>query len=282
MTPTVALLLLPALLSPQAATLKEPAAAPPASAAPNLPPPPAVQAPAVQAPAVQAPAVQAPAVSAPAVSAPAAPTKSASPPPAAPISLDAALAGLKGTGALSVSFELHSEGKSLGAVRCELWPDKAPQAVATFIGLSRGLVSWKDPHGGEWKKKPLYEGLILHRVIADFLIQGGDPKCAGDTQCMFSPGSGDPGFAIPDEPRPDLRFDQPGLLALSNKGPNTGGSQFFITLRPTPWLSGHHTLFGQCDNLPLLQKVSQVETYPNDAPKTPIVIQKLTVNRKPK
>lgn len=278
MTPTLALLLLPALLSPQAATLKEPAAAPPASAAPNLPPPPAAQA--VQAQAPQAPAPQA--VPAPAIPAPAAPAKPASPPPAAPISLDAALAGLKGTGALSVSFELHSEGKSLGAVRCELWPDKAPQAVATFVGLVRGLVTWKDPHGGEWKKKPLYEGLLLHRVIADFLIQGGDPKCAGDIQCMFSPGSGDPGFAIPDEIRSDLRFDQPGLLALSNKGPNTGGSQFFITLRPTPWLSGHHTQFGLCDNLPLLQKVSQVETYPNDAPKTPIVIQKLTVNRKPK
>lgn len=199
-----------------------------------------------------------------------------------PLSLEASVAGLKGTGPLQATLELVSDSKPLGVVRCDLWPDKAPQAVAAFVGLARGLVAWKDPHNGEWKKKPLYDGTPLHRVIADFLIQGGDPKCNGDAQCMFNPGTGDPGFAIPDEARPDQRFDQGGLLALSNKGPGTGGSQFFITLRPAPWLSGHHTIFGSCDNLPLLEKLSQVETYPSDAPKTPIVIQKLTVTRKTK
>lgn len=199
-----------------------------------------------------------------------------------PLSLEQALAGLKGSGAPLATLELSSEGKPLGRVRCELLADKAPQAVAAFVGLARGLLAFKDPHNGQWQKKLFYDGMPIHRVIADFMLQGGDPKCSGDAQCMFSPGSGDPGFVLPDEIRPELRFDQGGLLALANRGAGTGGSQFFITVRAATWLTGHHTIFGLCDNLPLLEKLSQVETSPNDVPKIPILIQRLTVSRKPK
>lgn len=199
-----------------------------------------------------------------------------------PLSLELSLLGIKGAGALQAAIELTSDGKPLGTVRCDLFSDKAPQAVAAFVGLARGLVAFKDPHTSMWKKQPFYDRLPIHRVIADFLIQSGDPKCSEDAQCMFSPGSGDPGFALPDEARPELRFDQGGVLALADRGPGTAGSQFFITVRPAPWLTGHHTIFGQCDNLPLIEKLSQVETHLNDVPKTPVVIAKLTILRKPK
>ncbi len=201
-----------------------------------------------------------------------------------PLDLAQSLVGIKGTGGLQATISLASEGKPLGALRCDLLPDKAPQAVAAFVGLARGLVAFKDPHprGSGWQKKPLYDGLPIHRVIPELLIQSGDPKCFGDAQCMFSPGSGDPGFAIPDEVRPELRFDQGGVLAMANRGPNTAGSQFFITVKAAPWLSGQHTIFGQCDNVQLLEKLSQVETLSNDVPKTPVVIERLTITRKTK
>lgn len=201
-----------------------------------------------------------------------------------PLVLEQSLAGLKGTGGLQATLSVTSEGKPLGAVRCDLFADKAPQAVAAFVGLARGLVAFKDPHprGTGWQKKPLYDGMPIHRVIPDLLIQSGDPKCFGDAQCMFSPGSGDPGFALPDEIRPELRFDQGGVLAMANRGPNTAGSQFFITVKAAPWLSGQHTILGQCDNVQLVEKLSQVETLSNDVPKTPVVIDRLTITRKNK
>ncbi|HMY57059.1 MAG TPA: peptidylprolyl isomerase [Pseudomonadota bacterium] len=215
--------------------------------------------------------------------------QAATPPPPVgpttpPLVLEQSLVGIKGQGALQATLELVSEGKPLGAVHCDLFADKAPQGVAAFVGLARGLVAFKDPHPQRtgWQKKPFYDGLPVHRVIGEFLIQSGDPKCFGDAQCMFTPGSGDPGFALPDEVRPELRFDQGGVLAMASRGPNTAGSQFFITVKAAPWLSGQHTIFGQCDNLPLLDQVSRLETYSNDAPKVPVVIQRLTVTRKNK
>lgn len=213
----------------------------------------------------------------PAAPAPVAPTTP-------PLSLEQSLVGIKGQGGLQATLELQSEGTALGAIRCDLFADKAPQAVAAFVGLGRGLVAFNDPHPQRagWQKRPFYDGLPVHRVIADFLIQSGDPKCVADAQCMFTPGSGDPGFALPDEIRPELRFDQGGVLAMASRGPNTGGSQFFITVKAAPWLSGQHTIFGQCDNLPLLEKLSRLETLSNDAPKTPVVIQRVLFSRKNK
>src|SRR5579872_6285559 len=128
---------------------------------------------------------------------------------------------------------------SVGKINCTLFPDKAPIGVANFIGLSEGTKEWTSPVTHQKKHGvPLYDGTIFHRVIPNFMVQGGDP--AGD-------GTGDPGFSFKDEFSQDLLFDKPGRLAMANSGPNTNGSQFFITDVPTPHLNGHHTIFGQCD-----------------------------------
>lgn len=150
---------------------------------------------------------------------------------------------------------------SMGTINCTLFPDKAPMTVENFIGLANGTKEWKNPVSGATKKNtPLYDGTVFHRVIPNFMIQGGDP--AGN-------GSGDPGYKFRDEIT-DLRFDQPGRLAMANAGPNTNGSQFFITEVPTPHLNGRHTIFGQCDNLDLVQKIARVKRDANDKPLTPV------------
>lgn len=199
-----------------------------------------------------------------------------------PLSLSASLAGLKGQGALYAQLAFSSEGKPLGSVLCELFPDKAPQAVAAFVGLARGLVAWKDPHSKTWVKKPLYDGLLVHRTVADVLIQAGDPKCFGDALCMFAPGTGEPGFVLPDEIHPEHRFEAGGSLAMASRGLGTAGSQFFVTLKPTTWLAGKHTVFGTCDGLPLLGTLSRTDTDKNDQPKTPLSLSRVTFFRKNK
>jgi peptidyl-prolyl cis-trans isomerase A (cyclophilin A) len=150
-----------------------------------------------------------------------------------------------------------------GNITCTLFPDKAPLTVANFIGLSDGTKPWKNPKTGQMMHTPLYDGTICHRVIPNFMIQCGDP--AGN-------GSGDPGYSFKDEFTPDLTFDQPGRLAMANSGPNTNGSQFFITEVPTPHLNGKHTIFGQCENLDVIKKIARLPTdprtdRPNDPPK---------------
>ena len=128
---------------------------------------------------------------------------------------------------------------SAGKMSCTLFPDKAPIGVENFIGLASGTKDWKNPVSGANKHGvPLYDGTIFHRVIPGFMIQGGDP--AGN-------GTGDPGYKFKNETAPDLLFDQPGRLAYANSGPNTNGSQFFITEVATPHLNGGYTIFGQCD-----------------------------------
>jgi cyclophilin family peptidyl-prolyl cis-trans isomerase len=152
---------------------------------------------------------------------------------------------------------------SLGNITCTLFPDKAPETVNNFIGLATGTKKWTNPVSKATKEHtPLYDGTIFHRVIPNFMIQGGDP--AGN-------GSGDPGFKFKDE-FSDLRFDQPGRLAMANSGPNTNGSQFFITEVPTPHLNNKHTIFGQCDSLALIQKIARVPVNSMDKPLTPIRI----------
>ncbi|MGE5113095.1 MAG: peptidylprolyl isomerase [Acidobacteriaceae bacterium] len=152
---------------------------------------------------------------------------------------------------------------SMGNITCTLFPDKAPLTVQNFIGLAQGTKVWTNPVSHAKKEHtPLYDGTIFHRVIPQFMIQGGDP--AGN-------GAGDPGYKFRDEIT-DLKFDRPGRLAMANSGPNTNGSQFFITEVPTPHLNGKHTIFGQCDNVPLVQKIARVPVDGNDKPLKPIRI----------
>ena len=149
-----------------------------------------------------------------------------------------------------------------GNITCTLFPEQAPLTVANFIGLATGTKAWKDPKTGQMMHGvPLYNGTIFHRVIPDFMIQGGDP---------VGNGSGDPGYSFKDEFSPDLTFDQPGRLAMANSGPNTNGSQFFITEVPTPHLNGKHTIFGQCQDLDLIKKIARMPTDPRtDRPYDP-------------
>ncbi len=125
---------------------------------------------------------------------------------------------------------------SLGDIVVKLLPEKAPKTVENFIGLAEGTKEWKDPRTGQMVKKPLYDGTVFHRVIPQFMIQGGDP---------LGNGTGGPGYKFEDEIGPDNHFSKPGLLAMANAGPNTNGSQFFITEVPTPWLDRGHTIFGE-------------------------------------
>jgi len=159
-----------------------------------------------------------------------------------------------------------------GKMTCTLFPDKAPIGVANFIGLATGTRDWKNPASGATKHGvPLYDGTIFHRVIPDFMIQGGDP--AGN-------GSGDPGYQFKNEVSSDLLFDRPGRLAYANSGPDTNGSQFFITEVPTPHLNGHYTIFGQCDDasVALVKQIARMARDPqNDKPFRPVKINHITI-----
>ncbi len=155
-----------------------------------------------------------------------------------------------------------------GKLTCTLFPKQAPMTVENFIGLATGTKDWKNPVSHMPKHGvPLYDGTIFHRVIPNFMIQGGDP--AGN-------GSGDPGYSFKDEFNPDLKFDRPGRLAMANSGPNTNGSQFFITDVPTPHLNGKHTIFGQCDDASVAL-VKQIERRPRD-PRTDRPFSQVKIN----
>ena len=219
--------------------------------------------------------------------APAAAQKPAAPPApvtvapeTGPFSLEQATAGLKGKGPLQATLEIQQKSKPFATLRCDLFDEKAPLAVANFVGLARGVRPFKDPKSGQWVKRPLYEGMTIHRVIPDYILQAGDPQCQNDTNCAGKGGFGDPGYAFPDELDNGLRPTQGGALAMANRGPNTNGSQFFITERETPFLLGQQTLFGQCGDLGDIKKIVAVERGPRDTPKEPIVIKKVTISRK--
>src|ERR1700761_8176939 len=170
------------------------------------------------------------------------------------ISIEDAVKGVKGTGALMAKIDVEQSGKALGSFSCELFEKQTPKTVANFVGLARGVRPWKDPKTNEWVKKPLYDGSVFHRVIPEFMIQGGDPKGTG---------TGDPGYEFPDEIVDELKMDKGGILAMANRGPGTNGSQFFITEKGTPWLTGRHTIFGQCTPVDLEMKIARVPTVPN-------------------
>ncbi len=123
-----------------------------------------------------------------------------------------------------------------GTFTIRLFDAEAPKTVANFVGLAEGTKEWVDPRTGQKVKRPFYDGLVFHRVIAGFMIQGGDPL--GD-------GTGGPGYTFDDEFSPKLKHDRPGLLSMANRGANTNGSQFFITHVATPWLDGKHSVFGK-------------------------------------
>ena len=145
-----------------------------------------------------------------------------------------------------------------GNFTCTLFKDKAPVTVENFIGLAEGTKDWSNPISHAKKHNtPLYDGTIFHRVIPGFMIQGGDP--AGN-------GTGDPGYKFKDEFDSSLKFDRGGRLAMANSGPNTNGSQFFITEVPTPHLNGRHTIFGQCEPVSLVTKIANVPHDPSDKP----------------
>jgi peptidyl-prolyl cis-trans isomerase A (cyclophilin A) len=178
--------------------------------------------------------------------------------------LEEATKGLAASGPLTAKIETTQ-----GTFTCELYDKQAPVTVANFVGLARGLRPWKDK-SGHWVKKAFYDGLIFHRVIPGFMIQGGDP---------LGIGSGNPGYRFDNEIAPDLKFDRPGLLAMANAGPGTNGSQFFITEGTPMYLNGKHTIFGKCDPLSLVSKITGVERGPRDKPTTDVVMKKVVITR---
>jgi peptidyl-prolyl cis-trans isomerase A (cyclophilin A) len=146
---------------------------------------------------------------------------------------------------------------SLGDIRVKLMPEHAPKTVANFVELATGKRTWNDPKTGKERNDALYDGTIFHRVIKDFMIQGGDP---------LGTGTGGPGYKFEDEVKGGPSFDRPGLLAMANSGPNTNGSQFFITEVPTTWLTGKHTIFGEVvDGFDVVQQIAASKTR-NDRP----------------
>jgi peptidyl-prolyl cis-trans isomerase A (cyclophilin A) len=160
---------------------------------------------------------------------------------------------------------------SMGRLTCRLFSKEAPLATANFIGLATGTKDWTDPVTGQKEHgKKFYDGTTFHRVIPNFMIQGGDRK--GD-------GSGDAGYYFQDEIVPGLTFDVPGRLAMANSGPNTNGTQFFITEVPYPDLDGKYTIFGQCDSHSVLMvaTIARVDRNDSDKPLTPVVINKVTI-----
>ena len=162
-----------------------------------------------------------------------------------------------------------------GLIVVKLFPKDAPKTVENFVGLATGEKEWTDPASGDKKKNtPLYDGTIFHRCIKEFMVQGGDP---------LGRGTGGPGYKFEDEFQSGRRFDKPGLLAMANSGPNSNGSQFFITVIPTTWLNNKHTIFGEVvSGQDVVDRVANViPKGPGDRPVTPVKITKLTISPTP-
>jgi peptidyl-prolyl cis-trans isomerase A (cyclophilin A) len=160
---------------------------------------------------------------------------------------------------------------TLGNFTVELYDDKAPKTVANFVGLAEGTREWKHPKTGAAHTTPFYDGIVFHRIIQGFVIQGGDP---------LGQGYGGPGYQFEDEFHPSLRHDRAGILSMANAGPNTNGSQFFITLGPTPHLDRRHAIFGAVTSgLDVIEQIGKVKTDRNDRPVTPVVMNKVTIER---
>jgi cyclophilin family peptidyl-prolyl cis-trans isomerase/outer membrane protein OmpA-like peptidoglycan-associated protein len=172
---------------------------------------------------------------------------------------------IKGKGALIATI-----ATSHGTLHCQLFDDKAPVAVANFIGLATGQKPWTEPQTGKtMRNKPFYDGLVFHRVIPRFMIQGGDP---------LANGTGGPGYKFDDEIAADVTH-KPGTLAMANAGPGTNGSQFFIDEIEAPWLDKRHTVLGQCKELDVITKIASVPRGESDKPTAPVMITRVTIAR---
>ena len=160
---------------------------------------------------------------------------------------------------------------SMGRITCRFFDKQAPMTVANFIALAEGTKAWTDPVSKQkMTHKPFYDGTTFHRVIPDFMIQGGDPTGTG---------TGDPGYMFADEFDPNLNFDVPGRMAMANSGPATNGSQFFITEVPTHHLDQKHTIFGQCDDISVVSAIARVQRNADDKPLEAVVLKKVTIVR---
>jgi peptidyl-prolyl cis-trans isomerase A (cyclophilin A) len=175
--------------------------------------------------------------------------------------------GVPGTDPLYARFVT-----SLGNIVLRLEEARAPKTVKNFVGLAAGTQEWADPASGQaMKGAPFYDGTIFHRVIPDFMIQGGD---------RLGRGTGGPGYRFEDEFHPELRHAGPGVLSMANSGPSTNGSQFFVTERATPHLDNRHSVFGTTvAGIDVVKKIARVQTGPGDKPKTDVVLQKVEIFR---
>jgi peptidyl-prolyl cis-trans isomerase A (cyclophilin A) len=171
---------------------------------------------------------------------------------------------IPGTGNIVATIET-----SMGTIHCDLRGDKAPMTVANFIGLETGKLAWWDNASQQAVKKPFFDGLTFHRVIPQFMIQGGDPQATG---------AGGPGYEFADE-FTDLKLDKAGTLAMANAGPATNGSQFFITEQPVERLNGKHTVFGYCKEIDVVKAIARVKTGANNKPEEPVTIKTITFSR---
>jgi len=185
-------------------------------------------------------------------------------------SVGVALAGQAKEKKLEPGIYAHFETTE-GNFTVKFFDRDAPKTVQNFVGLAEGTIDTISGKPG--KSKPYYDGLTFHRIIAGFMIQGGDPTGTG---------SGGPGYRFADEISPNRKFTKAGILAMANAGPNTNGSQFFITLGATDWLNGKHTIFGEVvSGMDVIKKMGAVKTGPGDRPATPVVMKKVTIERVP-
>jgi len=161
---------------------------------------------------------------------------------------------------------------SEGNFKIRLFDQEVPNTVANFVGLAEGTKDFTDPKTGQKTKRPFYDGLAFHRVIDGFMLQGG---------CPLGTGTGGPGYKFADEFNPKLRHSKPGMLSMANSGPNTNGSQFFVTLAATPWLDNKHSVFGEVvEGMDVVKKIGSVPTAkPSDKPIKPVVIQSVKIER---
>ncbi|MEX2586608.1 MAG: peptidylprolyl isomerase [Actinomycetota bacterium] len=160
---------------------------------------------------------------------------------------------------------------SLGDIKCKLLPEHAPKTVENFVGLATGKIEWTHPRSGEKRNDSLYAGTIFHRVISNFMIQGGDPLGAG---------TGGPGYKFEDEVAGGPSFDRPGYLAMANAGPGTNGSQFFVTVAATPHLTGKHTIFGEVvEGQDVADKISRVATRGADKPLEDVELKEVKIEQ---
>ena len=159
---------------------------------------------------------------------------------------------------------------SKGTIRVRLLPDHAPKTVDNFVGLATGAKEWRDPRDGKKKNEPMYDGTVFHRVIPEFMIQGGDPTGTG---------TGGPGYEFEDEVAGGPGFSKPGYLAMANAGPGTNGSQFFITEAPTTWLTGKHTIFGEViEGMEVVNEIARVPRDKRDKPNDDVVIERVEIS----